>query len=103
MSDVEALRQELAEALWRDDSGSDKPLSSTGPGTQRTYARAASNLLPVVTAWADRVARERAAEELRAAAVDVAAGVVHDPAGYLNARADMNASFAAALAEGGQL
>jgi len=89
VSDVEALRQEIAEAL--------ADLSYRGrnmtPAESRTYARF---VLPVVTAWTERVARSRAAEELRAAPD----GADSDGGGWatslwLNTRA-------AALADGGQ-
>ena len=64
VSDVEALRQEIAEAL--------ADLSYRGrnmtPAESRTYARF---VLSVVTAWAEQQARERAAEELRAAAEEI--------------------------------
>lgn len=43
------LRELLAEALWRIDTGGDSPpLSQASPSAHRTYARAATDLLPLV-------------------------------------------------------
>ena len=70
MSDVEGLRQEIAEALDPDDDRS--PLY----GMEWLLPRVIDAVLPVVTAWAERQARSRAAEELEWAATEVECG--HD-------------------------
>jgi len=64
VSDVEALRQEIAEALVAADFWHPDP---TMPDSD-FWGHYADDLLPVVTAWAEQEARARAAEELRAAA-----------------------------------
>lgn len=53
MTDDDKMRHLLAEALWRIDTGGDSPpLSQASPASHRTYARAATDLLPTVRAIA---------------------------------------------------
>ena len=62
MSDVDGLRQEIAEALpFRIDQLFDGPHEWP---TREDRLRTADAIVPVVTAWAEQQARERAAEEL---------------------------------------
>jgi hypothetical protein len=102
--DDDALRAELAEALWAHDSGRDDiPLSSRMAGTQRVYAATASRLLPIVLAYAER----RAAAELQNAAAGIRgggtiAGLPGAARQALNIAADVVDARASALSSGVQ-
>jgi hypothetical protein len=59
MTDTDGLRQQIIARL-----------SSYGVG-RSTAPRLADHLLPIVTAWAEQQARQRAAQELRAAVENI--------------------------------
>jgi hypothetical protein len=65
MTSTDGLRQQIADALDPDDDRS--PLY----GMEWLVPRVCDAVLPVVTAWAEQQARQRAAEELRAAAQQI--------------------------------
>jgi hypothetical protein len=63
MADTDPLRQQIAAALHRRYGG-----LLPGDDSPECWLQDADAVLPVVTAWAEHQARQRAAEELRAVA-----------------------------------
>jgi hypothetical protein len=66
MADTDPLRQQIAAALHRRYGG-----LLPGDDSPECWLQDADAVLPVVTAWAEQQARQRAAEELRAVAEEL--------------------------------